>query len=109
MEHTKTSNAAVPPEIQGNPRDQRQPMAPNANAMIRLTGRDHLSEISFLRGGKATRVLRRLLPENRLGNLHPIGGGGDDPPGIAGAFPSGIEPGQADALERPGIARHPDR
>ena len=36
MEHTKTSNAAVPPEIQGNPRwDQRQPMAPNTNAMIR--------------------------------------------------------------------------
>ena len=33
---------------QGNQRDQRQPMAPNPNAMIRLAGRDHLSEISFL-------------------------------------------------------------
>ena len=35
MENTKTSKAVVPPEIQGNQRDQRQPMAPNTNAMIR--------------------------------------------------------------------------
>ena len=45
------------------------------------------------------RDMGSLLPENRLRNLHPIGGSGDDPPGIAGAFTGGIQTNRVDALE----------